>query len=905
MILDWSLIDNDKTFQRLINHLFALECNSPGFIPSSPYIGADGGWDGLFKGSYEGLKGSFSIQAKWTKKNFKPAMASLDQDVKKEIEKAVRNRDEHLRIATNAELRPNQVVRLQNLKPSALKTLYVWHRENLTIRIEKQPFLLHHFFGKPQFPSFVPCNIYMRDIESKLLPIPMVGRAGDFKMVKQDLSSDRPIIVIVHAPGGHGKSHFLKDLCKKVNKAYKSIQPWFIRPGIRNLSESIQEELVEGRRYVLFLDDADRNLGDVNTLVSLLRFHKHIKAVLSTRSAGLGLITKSLLIQRFEGYSIHELSRLPENRLERLLCAAAGKKAVNRSLEIVHGLNSNPYLIVQYGRRIKGDLSDRELEDVFVRLSKEVLFDCNQILGDELAEEKQTTLLTNLAAIVPFHIGDVVSQELSRVLEVSPNVLKSILDRLVAGKVLRAVGKTIRFEPDMAGDLYLATRLDEKPSLSDELLERWFPVTPNRSIANLSAAAPYGDSHSVELHLGKMVSAWIASAREHGGHQREQNLENIGPAVQMIPDDVLSLIRTYLSVPFEAQDLAAPFDMEERVPALDLDDYGPIIESLGILPDYQIETLELVRDLADKNLDGQYDNYKAETLIKSLVLPLRKSPELVRQVLSELLQWCKSDQLDATEAKLATTAASEILKAAHEYQHSFRDTVTFGERPLLSTPEVLKLRDLGLAIFNVLIGKRSPDLQMLAIEIAESIGESPMGRIREADIPLAARIAQDRKTVLEVLDGLLDKFADFGPLSKLENLLFHWWSQGKKGTNKALDILSNIPRPPEYRLFKRYIDPDYVIDSMADVLSKAPSSGVWNWWWDNGMHDQWRGNTLAEQGLAKELSDKYVSKPKVLGFLTRMDELLTPYDPWSEPRVLECWVDRKPKAFMALLPQTE
>ncbi len=904
-MLDWSLIDNDKTFQRLINHLFALECNSPGFIPSSPYIGADGGWDGLFKGSYEGLKGSFSIQAKWTKKNFKPAMASLDQDVKKEIEKAVRNRDEHLRIATNAELRPNQVARLQNLKPPALKTVYVWHRENLTIRIEKQSFLLHHFFGKPQFPSFVPCNLYMRDIESKLLPIPMVGRANDFKRVKKALSSDNSRLVIVHAPGGHGKSHFLKDLCKKVNKAYKSRQPWFVRPGIRKLSDSIEHELVAGTRYVLFLDDADRSLEDVKTLVSHLRFNKSIKAVMSTRSAGLSLITKSLSIQRFEEYSIHQLPRLPEKSLERLLCAAAGKRSVHRSLEIVQGLNSNPHLIVQYGRRIKGDLSDHELENLFGRLSKEVLFDCNQILGNELTEEKQATLLANLATVVPFQIGDVVSLELPRVLQVGPDILKSILDKLIGGRVLRTVGRTIRFEPDMTGDLYLATRLDENPSLSEELLERWFPVTPNRSIANLSAAAPYGHSHSIELHLGKMVGAWIASAGEHGGRQREQNIENIGPAVHLIPDDVLSLIRTYLYVPFEAQDIPAPFDVEEHVPALDLDDYGPIVESLGMLPDYQVETLELVRDLADKSLDGQYDNYKTETLIKSLVSPLKKSPELVMQVLSELLHWCKSQQIGEIEAKLATTAASEILKAAHEYHHSFRDTFTVGERPLLATPEVQKLRDLGLAIFNVLIGKRSPNLQMLALEIAESIGESPMGRTGEADIPLAARVAKDRKTVLERLDDLLDTFVDFGLLSKLENLLFHWWSQEKKGADKALDILSKIPRTPEYRLFRRYIDPDYVIDSMADVSRKAPSSGVWNWWWDSGMHDQWRSNTVSEQGLTKELSDRYVSKPEILDFLIRMNELLEPYDPWSEPKVLEYWVDGKPKAFIALLPQTD
>ena len=84
-MIDWNKISDEKTFQRLINHLFAIECNSPGFIPSSPYIGADDGWDGYFHGYYpsEKCKGVFSIQSKWTKKSFKPALSYLTQECKR------------------------------------------------------------------------------------------------------------------------------------------------------------------------------------------------------------------------------------------------------------------------------------------------------------------------------------------------------------------------------------------------------------------------------------------------------------------------------------------------------------------------------------------------------------------------------------------------------------------------------------------------------------------------------------------------------------------------------------------------------------------------------------------------------------------------------------------------------
>jgi hypothetical protein len=89
-MLNWGMIDNDKVFQRLINHLFALECNSPGFIPSSPYIGADGAWDGYYNGyyPYEKRSGIWSIQSKWTTRSFKEAFSSLSTEVKKELKNA-------------------------------------------------------------------------------------------------------------------------------------------------------------------------------------------------------------------------------------------------------------------------------------------------------------------------------------------------------------------------------------------------------------------------------------------------------------------------------------------------------------------------------------------------------------------------------------------------------------------------------------------------------------------------------------------------------------------------------------------------------------------------------------------------------------------------------------------------
>lgn len=142
-MLNWDkYIDNEKIFQRLINHLFSVECDSPGFIPSSPYIGADGAWDGRYEGFYplENNRGLYSIQQKHTKHSFNYAITALKPRIKDALEEACLKGVEHLRVATNAELRPEQVVDLNNLNNNHVKTFEVWHRENLSIRIERQPY---------------------------------------------------------------------------------------------------------------------------------------------------------------------------------------------------------------------------------------------------------------------------------------------------------------------------------------------------------------------------------------------------------------------------------------------------------------------------------------------------------------------------------------------------------------------------------------------------------------------------------------------------------------------------------------------------------------------------------------------------------------------------------------------
>jgi hypothetical protein len=891
-MLDWTKIDNDKTFQRLVNHLFALECNSPGFIPSSPYIGADGGWDGAFEGSYEGLEGVFSIQAKWTTKDFKKAATWLKGEVRKEIKKALKNKVDHLRIATNAQLGKDHVSALQNLRPQKLRTLYVWHRENFEVRIERQPFVTHYFFGNPQFPTFIPSNIYMAHMESKLLSSPMVGRMGDLAYIENALGNDRLKVILLHAPGGHGKSHFLQALSEKLNESFKSKQVWFIRPGVRRIEDAIQDELIRGREYLLFLDDADRFLEDVKALLSIVRFEKNIQVILSSRTAGMSLVKDQLVSRRIQDCLVFELSALPEEDLEKILFAAAGKSDLKKSSQIIRHLNNNPYLIAQYGKRVKGDLTPGDLQKVFEKLTDDSWFEINRILGKDLKANQQVSLLVHLATLVPFQMNEFFCGELGKLTAIDPGKVKGAIERLTAARLLRTTGGTVRFDPDMVGDLVLSVEIGKRHSLGDALLEACLQLSPSRCLANIAAAFPYERPKSIPEAIERLIAKWIKTSAEHGEFEKSRNLENIRAAAMLVPGKVIELIYSYLSPGVTGDGSSS---------ALNLDDVRPLVQSIGILPNYQIEIADLIKELVKREIKSRIGNDRAESLIDILVCPLNKSLALVGEVLNRCLDWCKSAELNENEADLAARAASEVLAGSHEYHEFDENKVTFGHKALRCTPEVERMRDQGLAILKALIERYdSPTFGLCGLEIAEKIGEIRLGGLQETELPLGARIARERAECLEMLDELRLHCTDLRVLAKLEDLLFKWWAKGKPGTEKALEMLKRIPRTPEYRFFKRFTDPEFLIDDMEELLNEVPEDGIWNWWWDNKQASSWNQDTDTLRRLALDLNKKYQKANDISEFLKQMDILIAPYARSPAPPVVRYWAEMDREPFIEL-----
>lgn len=902
-MLRWEEIDNEKTFQRLVNHLFALECNSPGFIPSSPHIGADEGWDGYYEGYYPNEKesGVWSIQSKWTTKSFKQAVALLRKEIEKELANAKRNKVGHLRIATNAELKVEQVKDLESLNKRHVKTLKLWHREELTRRIELQPFLKYYFFGQPQYPKFIPWNLYFEQIEKHLLPLttkPIPKFNVYTAKISQFVASDTHNILLVHSPGGTGKSHMLRDLGQTVHRMDPYMQPWLVRQGHRKTEDAIQDEIISGQKYTLIFDDADRFPEEVRPLISFCK-HKGntVKLILAFRTSGLRSIYGIIKELRCEEiYGELSFSDWTKYELIQLLRTVTGKEKIEDE-EIYATLYPNPFLIVWIGKRIIKEPTIT-FEKISEKLVNEIEYESEQCLKENFKESEVKDLLINLACIMPFSIQDSkIIELLSGQLGKKAGAIKEGMKSLVETGILREIGNSLRFNPDMKGDLYLAYRLNDLPDTEKikELMNLWVGYIPEKLFANLGAATRYAKIATLETISSEIIDSWIRSTKETSALDRKKRLSLLDHICVLVPAESLSLINSYLDTP--------PSSASEEVSVfkgkpLTTDDYGPIILNLREFGNLRRDVLEVIAKLKTMQIEGVYSNYKSESLIQSYLSPLYNPQGIILDTLELFDEWL--NDINPQRLELIAKGLSEILAGSHEFTKSTIEGMTFGEKILRATPAVREIRMKSLEVLRNMINHRGVEVKIKAMEVAEAIGGMSMGSMTESDLPISKIIAEERREVIKEIVKYISPEADYHLLSAIENLFMRWWAQKEPGTSKLAGHLRAFPRAPEYLAFRYYTSPEYTIKDFDLVERAAPKRDRRGWFIDNYLDNENVSNPLYFGELVRALSAKYDSKENIVHFLGDLYVKISGHESWQRPAIIRCWIDLKKEVFLEM-----
>ncbi|MBU7048250.1 MAG: hypothetical protein HXS54_17595 [Theionarchaea archaeon] len=884
-MLDWSRIDNYYIFQRLVNHLFAQECNSPGFIPSSPYIGADGSWDGYYNGyyDYEKEEGSWSIQSKWTKKSGKYAFQYLRGKIKKELQKAEARNVDHLRIATNAELNADYINELESLNNGEVTTLRVWDREELERRIELQPYLRYRFFGFPQYPKFVPSREYFSKVEKNLIPVSSREISVFNSYIREAelfILSESQHLLLIHSPGGYGKSHLLREIAQIAYQTDRQRQIWMIWPGRREMSDAFQDEIVEGRKYLLILDDADRYLEELEPLLSFVRSNgDSVKVILALRTSGFQSIYEKIRKLRLEEYYYEtKISEWSEDDLIKLLRLAAGKEEIDDE-ETIARFCPNPYLIVQIGRIVKKDptVDFRKIKE---KIANEIYHEAKMCLGDTFSPTELESFLTILTCLVPFSRNDRIFKFLNAKFN---GRIEEVIDNLVKVGILRIIGNSYRFNPDMKGDLYLACHLeDAEPEQRERLIQELLQISPEKLFINLEAAAQHSMSESIRGPLSRIIRSWIESARNTPTYQKAKRMNLVEKIAYIVPEYALNLLNVYL-------------DTDD---SLATDDYGPAIRKLMRMPSLRREVIKIIEEIGTKGMPGHYDNYKPSSLIRDSVSPLYNSTHAILETLNIFPDWLQLPS--SSRIALISAGLTEVLAASHDYTKPTIRGLTFGVKTPGDTPEICNVRNRALQILKMMIIHPSLEVKLAAVNIMNGIGRGNLGDMSEGEIPLSQRIATERKEVLEEVGQLISPEAEFRLLSAVEDLLLNWWIWKRPGTDAAKDYLLIFPHSPEYLAFRFFASPDYVVEDFSSEESQAPAGDRWRWFSDNPIRRSYSLNPGDFRKLVDSLRSTYCTEIQIVVFLKELEKEISLCNPWAHPPIVTCWVELESELFISI-----
>lgn len=713
--------------------------------------------------------------------------------------------------------------------------------------------------------------------------------------IKQFISSNNKLLII-HSPGGYGKSHLLREIAQNAYQIDSTRQTWLVSAGYRDIKDAIQEEIFNERKYLLIFDDADRNFESVKPLLNFIRKGDiDIKLILSLRSSGIYLLQR--LLEETKGSEIIEEIKIVEwgkDDLIKLLRATTGKSKV-KDEESIAVYYPNPYIIVWIGSQLKGKaISDiSKLKEKFVG---DINYEVRQCLKDVIDKEIEKFIFV-LACIIPFNIKDIeLLNKIVAEISLDSESLTKAVDRLMEAGVLRKIGRMIRFNPDMKGDIYLQHKLKDfdREFLKDFIL-KWVSICPENIFTNIGSASRYGESNIVKEILFEFLDKCIEDVDKTPGSQRKNILELVEKITFLVPERIINLLFSYLEYPSSPETDPNYKKLNIEKIELNTDDYGPVILELMKIPSFNKVVICIIEKIAGLNIIGRYDNYKPSSLISKYISPLKNNPEVILSKLDIFNSWLNNPS--NTRIDLLESSLSELLAGTHGFSEPFLGGLTLGEKPLIKHPKVIEIRNKTISILKNMLSGNNLDMQIKALEITKNIGVSVMGRLPKEKLPLYEIFKKERKELVEEIGSIINLKTDFKLLSEIEDLFIEWWAQEKPGTENVVNFLRKFPYANEYLIFRWFYSREYDIKKFSDYENLAPKENKWDWFVKNIMSFKWQVKIEYFSSIVEELNKKYLREDDILIFLGDLDRRLSSFKSDFPALFIICWVKVNPKVF--------
>lgn len=751
-----------------------------------------------------------------------------------------------------------------------------------------------------QIQKLIRWQEYFSRVEQHLMPLNTEPRlkqtAYYLKKVEEFLTDNQNRILVLHAPGGSGKSHLLRQIAFDIEGKHPEYTILLVTPGFLSLESALPGELDGDRRYLLLFDDADRWHEELAPLFAYVKYHSsNVKIILTTRTAGLRGI-QAVLNEQFcqdltEEVRIGDWSR---DDLKELLRLVLGGRHHNKEGLIVSML-PNPYLIVWAGNIINGDpgITVERLQQKFV---DDLKFETTRTLMPEFDKKRVGEFLADLALIGPFRRNDRVFLSLLKGrFGLSEEAIQAQIGQLVENGVLREIGYSTRFNPDMVGDLYLAHYIDciRNSATLNGWIESWEPRFNDNILTSLEAASRFCKEDVIKDYFVSWIRKAIMEIEpgDLPGYYRTKRLEALSRFCYLVPEESINLMYTYIDIPPSGSD-------DDAILSPNKDTYGAVVVRLIHAGFSREEIFDLLEHIHRNVPNGQYSNYAVESLVAEAVSPCYNTLEKIRETLTLL-----ESRLDAENEFSVIAlgkALSEALRADHERSYlSSPYTITRDVRTLPATPAVFKTREHAISTLKRMLHHQSAHVRRKAVETCGEIGS----QFGYEECPVSEMIAEERRIVLAEFEQLIPHETDYGVLSDIESLLFRWWQYKYPSTGDTGSILKAFPRSMGYILygFLFYTRP-LLFSFNPETIPAGEERHDWCFSVDSSFAIFTDSFTKFSERIANYLSTKYTDVDSVTTLLQELRVYLEHANLNYRllDSLLSAWIAKNPDIFFEL-----
>ncbi|MFY4859598.1 SMEK domain-containing protein [Aliarcobacter butzleri] len=704
---------------------------------------------------------------------------------------------------------------------------------------------------------------------------------------KSFIDSDNNILEIF-AIGGNGKSHLLKHF-STLESEYTPIvftKQDNVEADLKNLDPT--------QKYLFIYDDIDRFLDkSINSIFSTV-INNGYKIVISYRLASKPLVKNEILRFR-DGLKSKELYMTwSKDEIKDLILLLRPNSDKDEIESIAAQFNSNPYLITQ---AIKGhietikDFAKNMLDDIKVALEKYKLKDI------EIEE-----FLFRIALLSP-----------------CPKLLidndqEKYVNELIKIGILRELNNKIRFNPDILGDIYLASFVKENEIRYEEIVREYIKNHLELMITNLSYILTYETSNSLEAFFKKVINDWNKNEDFKSSNLKIlYRIASYAPLESFLYLKKITECKTAKENEHPKLGFMAEFfskisyegDFNNSDEHINLGSIVPIIEIL--IREFKSEKdlgklkiKHLISYLVSPKLlslpEPYYANHTLNFVFKNILTPYpTKSNDAVIEALEEMEKWLNESSLDFKKLDFLKNAISNLL----------RGMIIFSDRNKAiefdtSKENVKKVLDKAKNITLFMLRNTNINLKYIALDILDNTGNNI-----NQEFENSFNEEYFNKVIIELfkeLEKQITQIDDFIFLSKLDRVLLNIITF-RKNKNEAFKLFIRTPKSDIFIFNQILIGETYIIYNLEEFIAnyyKQEQENIEKWVTDNYYNKRDMDISENEKILYNNFIKTYKTLDEFVQFINSLHFIENIFIPYQFDKLLRYWYKEEPSIFNEL-----